>query len=63
MPGKCRIRHFLDADPGVQETADLQVVVLFVFDVDVRDLRPRALVGQSLLIGPRIAWRAGSVPA
>src|SRR5580700_12332512 len=52
--GECRIRHFLATDPGVEKTADFQVVVLFVLDVYVRDLLPCALVSKSLFIGPRI---------
>ena len=52
--GECRVRHFLDADPGVQETANLQVVVLLVFDVDISDLGASALVCETLFVGPRV---------
>src|SRR5579871_892764 len=52
---KGRVRHFLHADPGVEEPADFQVVILFVLDVYIRDLSPRALVREALFIRPQIA--------
>ena len=55
--GECGVRHFLDADPGVEQTADFQIVVLFVLDIDIRDLCPCAFVSEPLTIRPPITQK------
>ena len=43
-PGESGIREVFQADPRIEQTADLEVVILFIFDVHVRHLASGALV-------------------
>ena len=48
------IRHFLQTDPGVQQTADLEMVVLLILNVHVGCLRASALIGHTLFVKPLV---------
>ena len=43
-PGESGIRQVLQANPGIEQATDLQVVILLVLDIHIRGLASRALV-------------------
>src|SRR5580704_8230240 len=48
-PGESGIREVFQADPRIEKTADLEVVILFIFDVHVRHLASGAFVPERLV--------------